>query len=170
MNISVGHQFPNFSGRTFDGQYFDLASLSGKHVVIFFYPKDDAAGCALEAGEFSRILHQFHEIHADVIGVSVDSLDSHKRFCAKHNLKVPLISDSKKVLAEKLGIVRASGAAARTTFVLDGQGNIRKIFETVNPNGHAEAVLSYLKERIQEGRTTKKASGRERTRKTKINV
>lgn len=167
MNISVGQPFPQFSSRTHDGQYFDLASLAGKNIVLYFYPKDDTPGCTCEAKEFSHLLHQFEELHTQVIGVSTDPLDSHKRFAGKYNLKVPLISDSEKTLTQALGITRSSGSAARTTFLIDGEGIVRKIWETVNPNGHAQAILNYIKEMMQQGRKAEKISGRERIKKTR---
>ncbi len=152
MNVSVGQQFPNFSGRTHDGQYFDLDSLADKNVVVYFYPKDDTPGCTVEAQEFSHLLHQFHKVNTEVIGISVDSLETHKKFTSKYTLKVPLISDNERHLVEKLGIKREIGSAMRTTFILDGQGRTRKIYENVNPHGHAQEVLNQIKNTMQSER------------------
>ena len=149
MNINVGQAFPNFSGRTFDGQYLDLESLMGKNVVVYFYPKDDTPGCTIEAQEFSNLLNQFHKANAEIIGISIDSLDSHRKFASKYKLKVFLISDNEKQLIEKLGIKRESGSTMRATFIIDGQGKVRKIYENVNPNGHAQEVLGYIKSTME---------------------
>ncbi|RJQ13595.1 peroxiredoxin [Candidatus Parcubacteria bacterium] len=172
MNISVGQQFPSFSGRTYDGQYFNLENLAGKNVVIYFYPKDDTPGCACEAEEFSLLFNQFQKANTEVLGISVDSLDSHQKFSQKLKLKVPLISDAQKELVQKLGIQRASGSASRVTFVLNKEGKVFKIYENVNPRGHAQEVLSYIKENLSEAVSKKqqrlKEGGRERVRKIKV--
>lgn len=149
MNIKQGQQFPNFSGRTFDGNYIDFSELRGKQIVVYFYPKDNTPGCTLECQEFSELLNEFHKHNTEVVGVSVDSLESHKKFVQRYNMKVSLISDSDKTLVQRLGIMRESGSAMRTTFVLDEQGLVRKIYENVNPNGHAHVVLGYIKSSME---------------------
>ncbi len=149
MKITAGDKFPNFSARTYDGQYISLGDLHGKHAVIYFYPKDDTPGCTLEAQEFSELISEFRRHNAEVIGVSVDSLESHKKFCNKYGIKISLISDIDKSLVQDLGIMRESGSAMRTTFVVDELGRIRKIYENVNPNGHAHEVLSYIKSSME---------------------
>lgn len=166
MNIRVGQQFPNFSGRTYDGQYLDLESLIDKNIVVYFYPKDDTPGCAVEAQEFSNLLNQFHKANTEIIGISIDSLDSHKKFASKYKLKISLISDNEKQLIEKLGIKRESGSAMRMTFIIDGQGKVRKIYENVNPNGHAHEVLGYVKSTMEPEKGTAEIKKRIKKRPT----
>lgn len=168
MHISVGQKFPNFSGRTYDGQYFDFEALIGRNLVVYFYPKDDTPGCAIEAQEFSQSLNQFHKANTEVIGISVDTLDSHRKFAGKYKLKVSLISDSEKQLVEKLGIKRENGLAMRATFIIDKQGKVRKIYENVNPNGHAHYILGYIEKTMTEKPGKMKQGGRARIRKTKV--
>jgi len=168
MSIKTGDKFPNFSGRTFDGRYFDLETLKGKNVVVYFYSKDNTPGCTTESQEFSQLLEQFHKVSTEVIGISVDSLETHRKFAQRYNLKVPLISDSERQLVEKLGIKRESGAALRITFILDKEGKIRKIYENVNPAGHAQEVLSYIKATMVEKPATKFVRGRERVHKVRV--
>lgn len=144
----VGDLFPSVSGQTFDGHHLDLADLRGKkNVVVFFYCKDQTSGCTREAIEFSQRLPEFHQKNAEVIGISVDSLVSHASFARKYELKVPLLSDKEKTLTKGLGILDEKGVSAkRTTFVLDKEGVVRRIFPDVDVPGHVDKVLQAVKE------------------------
>ena len=98
MNIKINQKLPNFIGATYDGQQFDLTKYIGENnIILYFYPKDDTPGCTLEGVEFSELNKEFKKQNTLVFGMNRDSLDSHKRFCHKHNIHLPLLSDLGKV-------------------------------------------------------------------------
>jgi peroxiredoxin Q/BCP len=144
----IGHLFPEVSGQTFDGHHIDLSDLRGKkNVVVFFYCADQTPGCTRETIEFSQRLPEFHTHNTEVIGISVDSLASHGNFARKYELHVPLLSDKEKKLTKGLGILNDKEASAkRTTFVLDREGFVRRVFENVNVAGHVDEVLAAIKD------------------------
>ncbi|MGC8496430.1 MAG: peroxiredoxin [Thermoplasmata archaeon] len=118
---------------------------SGKWVVLYFYPADFTPGCTREAQEFRDLKPQFDAENVEIVGVSVKSEEIQSRFKEKYNLNFSLISDKDKVLIEKFG-VNSMGRAKRTTFILDADRKIRKAWEKVSVNGHAEEVLKFIKE------------------------
>ena len=125
-----------------------LASLKGKTVVLYFYPKDDTTGCTREAIDFSGLKADFEAAGAMVIGVSPDSVESHAKFAAKHELDVTLLSDESKemldaygVWAEKSMYGRKYMGVERTTFLIDGKGRIARVWNKVKVPGHAAEVL-----------------------------
>lgn len=161
MNIKVNQKLPNFVGRTFDGQRFDLSELAGKNnVVLYFYPKDDTPGCTVEGIEFSELNKEFRKQNTWVLGMSRDSLDSHARFCHKYNLHIPLLSDPEGRYGQKLGILKNTGGFVRTTVLTGRDGKIKHIWENVKANGHAAEVLSRVKELEHQARK-KLALGRD---------
>ena len=119
-------------------------SFKGKRTVLYFYPKDDTPGCTTEAIEFTQLLPRFRALGVEVFGVSADTASSHKKFCEKYNLGVPLLSVSLDEI-KNLGILSDSGKSAkRTTFILDKKGKVEKIYENVKAKGHARVVLHYF--------------------------
>lgn len=142
VRVRVGEVFPNFSGETHEGKKISLADFRGKkYVVLYFYPKDGTPGCTREAIGFTNRKNEFERAGAVVIGVSVDSAKSHARFCAQHEIAVPLLSDPGGAFAQKLGIRMITGTAARTTFLIDRKGKVAHIWENVRVTGHVEDVL-----------------------------
>jgi peroxiredoxin Q/BCP len=121
------------------------AKAAGKWVVLYFYPADFTPGCTREAKEFRDLKDKFEDEGAEIVGISVKSEEIQNRFKEKYNLNFSLISDKDKTLIDKFG-VSSMGRAKRTTFILDTDRNIRKAWEKVSVNGHAEEVLKYLKE------------------------
>jgi peroxiredoxin Q/BCP len=143
----VGQNAPGFTLPSQEGTPVSLDQYHGKWVVLYFYPKDMTSGCTIEAHNFQRDLPKYRAADAVVLGVSVDSVDSHKQFCAKDSLSFTLLSDSdKKVVAEygSLGNYAGFKIAKRNTFLIDPQGKIVKVWTGVDPSHHSEEVLAAL--------------------------
>jgi thioredoxin-dependent peroxiredoxin len=144
---AVGSPAPDFSLTTNEGQPASLKDYRGKWVVLYFYPKDFTSGCTLEARNFQQDLAKYEKLNAVILGVSVDTAESHKEFCAKEDLSFKLLSDTDTGVSSKYGsVMEYNGAklSARNTFVIDPDGKIAKVFTGVKPAGHSEEVLSFL--------------------------
>jgi thioredoxin-dependent peroxiredoxin len=141
----VGQMAPNFTLPSQDGSKVNLTDFRGKWVVLYFYPKDGTSGCTLEAHNFQRDIAKYEQDNAVVVGVSVDSADSHKEFCAKQGLHFKLLADTEKKVSQDYDsfhtILRFS---ARNTFLIDPTGKIAKIWLGVSPSSHSEEVLAAL--------------------------
>lgn len=142
--LAVGADIPDVSARAQDGKLVNLRSLKGKPVIVYFYPKDDTQGCTIEA---KGIRDQYAELsrRAVVLGVSEDSLDSHKAFAEKYELPFQLLDDTNHALASAFGVPLSSGKAKRVTFVIDAAGKVSKVFPNVSPDGHAAELIEALK-------------------------
>jgi peroxiredoxin Q/BCP len=143
----VGAVAPAFKLTTNEGKQVSLSDFKGKWVVLYFYPKDFTSGCTLEAHNFQRDLAKYDAANAVILGVSVDTAESHKNFCAKEGLNFKLLSDSDAKVSQQYGsTMEYNGAtySARNTFIIDPQGKVAKVFEKVNPGGHSEEVLAAL--------------------------
>jgi thioredoxin-dependent peroxiredoxin len=141
----VGQMAPNFTLPSQDGSKVNLTDFRGKWVVLYFYPKDGTSGCTLEAHNFQRDIAKYEQDNAVVVGVSVDSADSHKEFCAKQGLHFKLLADTEKKVSQDYDsfhtLLRFS---ARNTFLIDPAGKIAKIWLGVSPSNHSEEVLAAL--------------------------
>lgn len=152
MVLKVGRKAPKFSLRDKDGERRGLDSFRTEKVVLYFYPKDDTPGCTLEAVEFSKSLAKFKQLGYSVVGISGGDDRSKAKFCLKHSLSVPLLSDpdfsvseSYGVYGEKMFMGRKYKGIYRTTFVVNVKsGLVEHVFEEVNPKGHSEEVLKTL--------------------------
>jgi peroxiredoxin Q/BCP len=147
--IEEGKTFPAFSLPDQDGAIHTLDSLKGSPTILYFYPKDDTSGCTQESCEFRDLMPRFEG--AKIFGVSPDGAKSHQKFIKKYNLNFPLLSDENKELLGELGIwVEKSMygkkymGVQRTTVLLDADGKVKKVWNKVNPAGHAEEVLAAL--------------------------
>ncbi|HTZ88844.1 MAG TPA: peroxiredoxin [Alloacidobacterium sp.] len=143
----VGQQAPTFTLPSQEGTPVSLDSYRGKWVVLYFYPKDMTSGCTLEAHNFQRDLAKYQAANAVILGVSVDSVDSHKEFCTKDSLTFTLLSDTdKKVVSEygSLGNYAGFKIAKRNTFLINPEGKIVKVWTGVDPSHHSEEVLAAL--------------------------
>ena len=143
----VGEMAPNFTLPSEEGADVSLDSLRGQWVVLYFYPKDMTSGCTMEAHNFEHDLDRYKALNAKIVGVSVDSVDSHKQFCAKDNLTFTLLSDTgKKVVAEygSLGNYMGFKIANRNTFLINPEGKIVKVWTHVDPAHHSQEVLAAL--------------------------
>ncbi len=144
MKVKEGDRFPDFSVNDDEGNNVTLDAIKGKTTVIYFYPKDDTPGCTKEACNFRDDLEKFKTCGVPIYGVSVDSLESHKKFKKKYNLDFPLLSDNEKKLVEELGIKSIIGNAKRVTFVLDADGKIIKIYPNVSPDKHSKELIEFI--------------------------
>ena len=148
-DLAEGQAAPEFQLPRDGGETVRLAELRGKIVVLFFYPKDDTTGCTAEAIDFTRHLADFEKAGAIVLGMSPDSVDRHERFKSKHKLGIPLVSDEMHrtledygVWAEKNMFGRTHMGVVRSTFLIDRDGTIAKIWRNVRVPGHAGDVLA----------------------------
>lgn len=147
--LAVGATAPAFRLADQTGTIHTLEQYRGKWLVLYFYPKDDTPGCTTEACEFRDNIFAFRKAGAVVLGVSVDDVDSHKKFAEKHSLPFPLLADSSKSTAQSYGVLyKAMGImeiARRETFIIDPAGKIAQHYAGVTAKGHSEAVLADLK-------------------------
>jgi peroxiredoxin Q/BCP len=146
---TVGQVAPTFTLPSQDGSQISLDSFRGKWVVLYFYPKDMTSGCTIEAHNFQRDQGKFDAAGAVILGVSVDTPDSHKKFCTKEGLTFRLLADPEhKVVDEygSLGSFMGMTIANRNTFLIDPQGKIAKVWTKVQVQHHSEEVLATLDE------------------------
>ncbi|MDX2039333.1 MAG: thioredoxin-dependent thiol peroxidase [Isosphaeraceae bacterium] len=146
-----GQPAPDFTLKDQDGQDVSLSSLRGTPVVLYFYPKDDTPGCTKEACAFQDARAAYAAAGARVIGVSPDSSASHAKFAKKYDLGFTLLADTEKTVCEAYGVWKEknmygkkSMGVERTTFVIDRDGMISKVFAKVKVDGHSDAVLAAL--------------------------
>lgn len=145
----VGSAAPAFKLTSNEGKQVSLNDYKGKFVVLYFYPKNFTSGCTLEAKNFERDMPKYEAAGAVVLGVSVDTADSHKEFCAKEGLSFKLLSDTDASVSTAYGsVMEYNGAklSARNSFIIDGKGKIVKVFTKVKPAGHSDEVLAALAE------------------------
>ncbi len=148
----VGNKAPDFKVPSSDGRVVSLKDFKGKNVVLYFYPKDDTPGCTVEACGLRDKIKMIESKEAVVLGVSPDNVASHEKFIKKFNLPFALLSDEQKEICRDYGVWveksmygRKYMGVARTTFIIDKEGKIAKVFEKVKPEGHEEEVLIVLK-------------------------
>lgn len=151
--LAEGDSAPDFEIGRDGGATVTLSAFAGKPVVLYFYPKDDTPGCTKEAIAFTELLPQFKQAGvAAIIGVSPDSVKKHDKFAAKHGLSITLGSDEDVALANRYGVWKQKSmygrtymGIERTTFLIDADGKIARIWRKVKVAGHAEQVLESLK-------------------------
>lgn len=142
-----GKSAPTFTLPSQDGLQIALNSFRGQWVVLYFYPRDMTSGCTIEAHNFQRDLKLFEQRHAVVLGVSVDSAESHKKFCTKESLSFRLLSDSTHAVTQSygsLGSFFGVTIAERNTFLIDPQGKIARVWTKVSPATASSDVLTEL--------------------------
>jgi peroxiredoxin Q/BCP len=143
----AGQMAPTFTLPSQDGSQIALDSFRGKWVVLYFYPKDMTQGCTIEAHNFQRDLPKFEAANAVIVGVSVDTPDSHKQFCTKEGLTFRLLADPNHKVVDEYGSLGHFGPmtiANRNTFLIDPNGKIVKVWTKVDPSHHSEEVLQEL--------------------------
>jgi thioredoxin-dependent peroxiredoxin len=148
VQLKVGQKAPAFSLPNQDGNIVSLSDFKGKKVVLYFYPKDDTPGCTKESCAFRDGIDEIRGSGAEVLGVSGDSVESHKKFVKKFNLNFPLISDENKKMLHAYGVWKEKSlygrkymGIERTTFIINEEGKIDDIFHKVKIDGHLEEVL-----------------------------
>jgi len=144
---SVGQVAPAVVLPSQDGSTVDLKNFHGKWVVLYFYPKDMTQGCTIEAHNFQADQAKYDKLNAAIVGVSVDSTDSHQQFCTKENLTFKLLSDTSKKVVDEYGSLSPAGVAARNTFLIDPNGKIVQVWTRVSPAKHSEEVLAAIAEK-----------------------
>lgn len=150
---NVGEMAPDFRSTTQDGEPLGLADLRGQRVILYFYPKDNTSGCTLEARSLRDGKAELARRGFRIIGVSPDSERSHRNFCAKHDLNFTLLADTDHSVAEAYGVWaeksmygRKYMGIVRTTFVIDAEGRIERVFDKVNTANHYQQILDAYKE------------------------
>ena len=151
---AAGQMAPEFTLPSQTGKPTSLSSFHGKWVVLYFYPKDFTSGCTQEAHNFQQDAEKYLKMNAVIVGVSVDSVSSHEKFCAKEGLNFHLLSDTdKKVVAQYGSLADYLGMkiAKRNTFLINPEGKIVKVWTGVNPSHHSTEVLAQLQSDEQKG-------------------
>ena len=148
--LEVGQKFPTFSLLNQDNQIMKNEDFKGKWLVVYVYPKDDTPGCTLEGRGFTAAKKDFDQINAQVVGLSADDVNSHKDFCNKYQFSIPLLADPQAQLLKAMGVGQSDYKGTlywnRTTAVVDPQGIVRKVYNSVNPDGHEKAVLKDIQD------------------------
>jgi thioredoxin-dependent peroxiredoxin len=138
---------PDFTLKSQDGTPVSLHDFKGKYVVLYFYPKDMTQGCTIEAHGFQRDLDQYTKKNAVILGVSVDTIESHQQFCAKDSLTFKLLADTEHKVSESYGSLqefKGGAVSARNTFLIGPDGSVKKVFLKVNPTPHSAEVLAAI--------------------------
>jgi peroxiredoxin Q/BCP len=143
--VEEGKPAPDFALVSDTGESVRLSSLRGSPVVLYFYPKDDTAGCTAQACGIRDAYDRFREKGAVVLGVSIDTEASHAKFKTKYELPFTLLADPQRTIGDEYGVARDGKASyERSTFVIDPDGNVAKIMRRANPQTHADEVLAAL--------------------------
>lgn len=150
-DLKEGRKAPDFKLKGSDGEEIKLSDFKGKKVVLYFYPKDDTSGCTKQACDFRDNIGKIKKLNAVVLGISNDDEDSHKKFTEKHSLNFTLLCDIDKEVSRKYGVYEKKNfmgkeymGITRSTFIIDENGNIEKIFFKVNPEKSISEVLETL--------------------------
>ncbi len=148
--LKTNEKFPDFELKNQDGATKTLANYLGKWLVLYIYPKDDTPGCTIQGKSFTATKEKFDEIGINVVGLSADDVESHKNFCKKFSFTIDLLADPHAALLKELGVGQKEFNGTmywnRTTFVVDPQGILRKIYTDVKPEGHEQILLKDIQE------------------------
>jgi len=151
--LEIGNKAPDFCLPNQDSEEVCLRDLQGSWVVLYFYPKDNTPGCTTEALDFTALKSEFEKLGATILGISPDSIKRHCNFIEKKNLKITLLSDEEKEVAQKYGVWQLKKmygkeymGIVRSTFLINQDGEIAYIWSKVKVKGHAQEVLEKLKE------------------------
>jgi peroxiredoxin Q/BCP len=148
--LKANEKFPDFKLKNQDGKELSLPDFKGKWLVVYFYPKDDTPGCTIQGKSFTATKDHFDKAGIKVLGVSQDDVESHKQFCNKFSFTIDLLADTEKKLLTACGVGQSEYKGAmywdRTSFVIDPQGIIRKVYEKVTPADHEQVLLKDIEE------------------------
>ncbi len=149
--LKEGDKAPDFNLNDANGNSFSLDYFKGKKVILYFYPKDDTPGCTKQACGFRDSYAKFNDLDAVILGVSADPEESHQKFISKYQIPFTLLSDTEKEVVQKYGVWKEKNnygkkymGIERTTFVIDENGTIQKIYPKVKVDGHIEEIYSFL--------------------------
>lgn len=150
--MKIGQSAPAFTAINQEGKSTSFQDLNSQWLVLYFYPKDNTPGCTTEAIEFTQHLPQFQQLNTQVVGISPDSIGSHRKFITKHNLEIILLSDPDHQIAEDYGVWQLKKfmgkeymGIIRSTFLIDPSGKIAQIWSNVRVKNHVDAVLAAVK-------------------------
>jgi len=150
--LAEGKKAPAFTLKNQEDEKISLKNFLGKKIILYFYPKDNTPGCTTEACDFRDTIAEFNKVNAIVLGISKDSVKSHKRFHEKQNLNFDLLSDEQTTVIQKYGVWkekknygRTYMGIERTTFIIDENGKIEKIYPKVKVKNHVAEIIEYLK-------------------------
>jgi len=154
MTIAEGTKFPEFSLLNQDNEPVSLSDFPGWWTVLYVYPKDDTPGCTIQGKAFTASKQDFDNANIKVLGLSADDVDSHRSFCDKFAFTIDLLADPNLELLTALGIEQTEHNGAkywkRTSFVIDPEGTVRKVYQSVVPTGHEQVLLEDIKKLQQE--------------------
>ena len=145
--VQAGDPAPDFELQDQSGQIHSIEDYRGKWVALYFYPKDDTPGCTTEACEFRDNIFAFKKLNCQILGISLDDVDSHKEFAEKYSLPFPLLADTAGTTANAYGVktkYMGMSVAKRQTFLIDPDGNVAKHYAKVDPDSHSQQVLADL--------------------------
>lgn len=149
MGLQEGQRFVDFNLKNQDGETVKLDDFKGKWLVLYVYPKDDTPGCTIQGKSFTATKQEFDDANIAVVGVSEDDVESHKNFCNKFSFNIDLLADPKHELLQAAGVGQSEYKGTmywnRTSFVIDPEGNLRKTYSKVNPEGHERVLLDDIK-------------------------
>ena len=147
--IELGQAFPNFSLPNQDGKTVTLDDFKGKWLVVYVYPKDDTPGCTIQGKSFTASRSDFQAAGIEVVGVSADDVASHKNFCNKFGFTIDLLADTGAELLNAMSVDQSKYKGTmywnRTSFVVDPEGTLRKVYTNVTPEGHEQVLLTDIK-------------------------
>ena len=150
---AIGQPAPAFSATNQDDKTLSLLDFQGSWLILYFYPKDNTPGCTTEAIDFSQKQAEWENLNVKILGVSPDSVKSHRKFIEKHSLALQLLSDPDHQVAESYGVWglkkfmgKEYMGIIRSTFLIDPSGNLAQVWPSVKVKGHVESVLSKVKE------------------------
>ena len=153
MPLTLGDTLPSLLVKATSGKTIDLATLTGKNVVIYFYPKDATPGCTTEAQDFRDLMLEFAQLNCEIFGVSRDSLNSHEKFKANECLPFELLSDVDEALCQAFDVIKMKNmygknvmGVERSTFLFNAQGQLQQEWRKVKAQGHAAIVLAAVKQ------------------------
>tara|TARA_B100001109_G_scaffold160666_1_gene130800 strand:- start:58 stop:585 length:528 start_codon:yes stop_codon:yes gene_type:complete len=149
--LIIGMDAPNFTLTDQDNIERSLSDYKNKWLVLYFYPKDDTPGCTTEACNFRDNMEIINKLNVSILGVSIDSIESHKEFSEKYSLPFPLLADTNGEVAKKydsFGSFVGFKYASRHTFIINPSGKIHKIYKKVSPSQHAQEIINELKNNI----------------------
>lgn len=150
MSIEAGKAFPKFALANQDNETVKLEDFAGSWLVVYVYPKDDTPGCTIQGQSFTSSKQDYENANVKVVGVSEDDVDSHKSFCNKFSFTIDLLADPKHELLNALEVGQKEFKGNlywnRSSFVVDPQGTLRKVYQNVNPTGHEKVLLDDIKE------------------------
>ena len=146
--VNTGQTAPNFNLQDQNGEWHTLDNYKGKWVVLFFYPKDQTPGCTTEACNFRDNIFEFEKLNAQILGVSLDDVESHQAFSEKYSLPYPILADVNQECATEYGVLgkfMMMTIAKRQSFLINPEGSIVKHYKKVNPDTHTNEVIVDLK-------------------------